>query len=72
MICYAVILSLYRLDYIEMRDIICQIAKMVFHGSDIEKYVRSISLSLRKFVVFGANVNPLGLLEYVATACRTA
>ena len=40
-------------------------AKMVFHGSDIEKICEVYQLKPEEIVKFGANVNPLGLSEYV-------
>ena len=46
-------------------------AKMVFHGSDIEKICEVYQLKPEEIVKFGANVNPLGLSEH-GTACRTA
>ena len=36
-------------------------AKMVFHGSDIEKICEVYQLKPEEIVKFGANVNPLGL-----------
>ena len=38
-------------------------AKMVFHGSDIEKICEVYQLKPEEIVKFGANVNPLGLSE---------
>ena len=40
-------------------------AKMVFHGSDIEKICEVYQLKSEEIVKFGANVNPLGLSEHV-------
>ena len=40
-------------------------AKMVFHGSDIEKICEVYQLKPEEIVKFGANVNPLGLSEHV-------
>ncbi len=40
-------------------------AKMVFHGSDIEKICEVYHLKQEDIVKFGANVNPLGLSENV-------
>lgn len=40
-------------------------AKMVFHGSDIEKICEVYHLNPKDIVKFGANVNPLGLSENV-------
>ena len=40
-------------------------AKMVFHGSDIEKICEVYHLDQKDIVKFGANVNPLGLSENV-------
>ena len=40
-------------------------AKMVFHGCDIEKICEVYQLKPEEIVKFGANVNPLGLSEYV-------
>ena len=40
-------------------------AKMIFHGSDIEKICEVYQLKPEEIVKFGANVNPLGLSEHV-------
>ena len=40
-------------------------AKMIFHGSDIEKICEVYQLKPEEIVNFGANVNPLGLSEHV-------
>ena len=40
-------------------------AKMIFHGSDIEKICEVYQLKSEEIVKFGANVNPLGLSEHV-------
>ena len=43
-------------------------AKMVFHGSDIEKICTYYHLNKEDIIKFGANVNPLGLSESVKKA----
>ena len=45
-------------------------AKMVFHGSDIEKICEVYQLKPEEIVKFGANVNPLGLSEHVRNSLQ--
>lgn len=40
-------------------------AKIEFHGSDIEKVCKIYGLRREDIIMFGANVNPLGLSEHV-------
>ena len=40
-------------------------AKIEFHGSDIEKVCEIYGLRREDIIMFGANVNPLGLSEHV-------
>ena len=55
-----------RLDYLYRNEgYYMSTAKMVFHGSDIEKICEVYQLKPEEIVKFGANVNPLGLSEHV-------
>ena len=45
-------------------------AKMIFHGSDIEKICEVYQLKPEEIVKFGANVNPLGLSEHVRNSLQ--
>ena len=40
-------------------------AKIEFHGSDIEKVCEIYGLRREDIIMFGANVNPLGISEHV-------